>query len=75
MRCFPVRDGALLAARPLASNGDLVVVYLHGIQSSALELVESARMLRESTGAAVIPLDLRGHGLSSGRRGDLDHIG
>lgn len=43
VRCFPMRDGALLAARPLASDGDLVVVYLHGIQSSAPELEESAR--------------------------------
>lgn len=32
-------------------------------------------MLRESAGAAVIPLDLRGHGLSAGPRGDVDHIG
>lgn len=75
IRCFHMRDGALLAGRQLASDSDLIVVYLHGVMSSGTEFEDGARMLRESTGAAVIRLDLRGHGLSAGTRGDINHIG
>ncbi len=75
IRCFRMRDGALLAARSLASDSGLIVVYLHGVLSSGAEFEEGARMLRESTGATVIRLDLRGHGLSAGTPGDLDHLG
>ncbi len=83
VRCFPMRDGALLAARqlgPLPSEGNgLFVVLLHGVMSSSGELAETAQRLRESTGATVVRLDLRGHGLSTGgsigRPGDIAHIG
>lgn len=70
-----MRDGALLAGRQLASDSGLIVVYLHGVMSSGAEFEDGARMLRESTGAAVIRLDLRGHGLSAGIPGEIDHIG
>ncbi|MBK9090848.1 MAG: alpha/beta fold hydrolase [Holophagales bacterium] len=70
-----MRDGALLTERHLASDSGLIVVYLHGIMSSGAEFEDSARMLREATGAAVIRLDLRGHGLSAGSPGDIYHIG
>jgi|GEM_PF-2026347 len=79
IRCFPMRDDALLAARqlgPLPVNQDgLIVVLLHGIMSSSGELAETARGLRETTGATVVRLDLRGHGGSAGKPGDIDHIG
>jgi non-heme chloroperoxidase len=75
IRCFPMRDGALLAGRQLDSDSGLIVIYLHGVMSSGAEFEDGARMLRESTGGAVIRLDLRGHGLSDGTPGDIDHIG
>ncbi|HEV7504017.1 MAG TPA: alpha/beta fold hydrolase [Thermoanaerobaculia bacterium] len=83
IRCFPMRDDALLAARQLGSlpveKGGLIVVLLHGVMSSSGELKETAQRLRESTGAVVLRLDLRGHGLSTGghdeKPGDIAHIG
>jgi pimeloyl-ACP methyl ester carboxylesterase len=83
IRCFPMRDDVLLAARPLGplpveKNG-LIVVLLHGVMSSSGEFQETATQLREATGATVVRLDLRGHGHSVGgpaeKPGDLAHIG
>jgi pimeloyl-ACP methyl ester carboxylesterase len=83
VRCFRMRDGALLAARtlppPAAGNGGPIVVLLHGILSTGAELETTARELQATTGARVIRLDLRGHGLSAHgpaeTPGDLAHIG
>ncbi len=82
VRCFRMRDGALLAARtlppPVAGRGPIVVL-LHGILSTGAELETTARELQATTGARVIRLDLRGHGLSAHgpaeTPGDLAHIG
>src|SRR5262249_55868783 len=75
VRCFRMRDGALLAARLTPGDSNMVVLFLHGVLSSSLEFDETARRLHEATGAAVLRLDLRGHGLSAGIPGDLAHIG
>ena len=75
LRTFQARDGVRLAARQLTGTGELTVLLLHGVLGSSAELEDAARLLHESTGASVIRLDLRGHGLSAGRPGDVDHIG
>jgi pimeloyl-ACP methyl ester carboxylesterase len=86
VRCFRMRDGARLAARtlPPPASGNrgpspLTVVLLHGILSTGAELETAARELQAATGARVIRLDLRGHGLSAHgpaeTPGDLAHIG
>jgi alpha-beta hydrolase superfamily lysophospholipase len=78
IRCIPMRDGALLATRQVGSipaDSGLIVVLLHGIMSTGAELEETALRLQASTGATVVRLDLRGHGLSAGTPGDVDHIG
>ena len=78
IRCIPARDGALLAVRqtrPIATGSGRIFVFLHGAMSSGAELEKAARRLQAATGATVLRLDLRGHGLSEGTPGDLDHIG
>ncbi len=75
IRCFAVRDGARLAARTIEGPPGITVLYLHGVLGSSIGLAGSAGLLAESTGARVVSLDLRGHGLSEGRPGDVDHLG
>ena len=72
---FRMRDGALLQGRQFASNAPVTVLFLHGVMSSSEEYVETCRQLHESTGAEVIALDLRGHGKSEGKPGDIRYIG
>ncbi|MCR5890892.1 alpha/beta hydrolase [Hymenobacter sp. J193] len=48
---------------------------LHGVGASGAALHEAAGRLQQATGAEVYALDLRGHGRSAGRAGDVDYIG
>ena len=77
VRCFAVRDGATLHAEWLdaAMEDAPIVLLLHVIMSSAQEMQPAAAALHAASGAAVASLDLRGHGASAGRFGDIDYIG
>lgn len=74
-RCWLMRDGTLLASQWLEANSATTVVLLHGVMSSSAELTTTAAMLRQTIGANVMNVDLRGHGRSGGRAGDIDYIG
>lgn len=77
---FARRD---LGPGPETSSGSgTIVLFLHGVLSSGAEpeLEEAAHQLRAATGAEVLRLDLRDHGLSASRAdpghvADVDHIG
>ncbi len=69
------RDGARLAVRHYPAACDTVVVALHGSSGDGIYFHALARNLSESNVAAVYVPDLRGHGASDGRRGDVDYIG
>ncbi len=74
LRCFTVRDGARLAGHLESGiGGGPTILFLHGVSASGAELEPSAHALRAATGATVLRLDLRGHGLSAGAPGDLTH--
>jgi pimeloyl-ACP methyl ester carboxylesterase len=74
--CFKARDGATLHAFVIpAAEGKPIVLMLHGVMSSAAELEPAAQALHAASGAGVVALDLRGHGFSDGRFGDIDYIG
>jgi pimeloyl-ACP methyl ester carboxylesterase len=75
-RCFTMRDGQTLHAAFIAASGERpLVLFLHGVMSSADELRPAAAALHDASGAAIVSLDLRGHGTSAGRFGDIDYIG
>jgi len=75
-RCFRMRDGVVLSARRYDAPGATTnVLLLHGVSSAASELDQTATALRDATNASVLALDLRGHGNSGGRSGDVDYIG
>lgn len=74
-RMFKVRDGASLAASVHPGKADSIIVLVHGVLSSRAELEHTSESLVRSTGATVMNVDLRGHGESEGRFGDVKEIG
>lgn len=74
-RHFIVRDGTRLNASIHPGKPGDFIVLIHGILSRRGELEHTSEMLVRSTGATVVNLDLRGHGESEGRFGDVGEIG
>jgi len=75
-REFAVRDGERLFARRFpAENPALTLLVVHGMTTDSSFFNRTAGLLRAATGAEVYALDLRGHGRSGGRAGDVDHVG
>jgi pimeloyl-ACP methyl ester carboxylesterase len=75
IRQFRMRDGEYLSGRQFVGDGAKTVVLLHGVMSEAARMDSLSARLRERAAATVIALDLRGHGSSGGRPGDVDYIG
>jgi alpha-beta hydrolase superfamily lysophospholipase len=78
LRRYAARDGAALAYRlfePAAapSRPPLVAVLVHGSGGSSANMNVLGHALA-ARGVPAVAMDIRGHG-SSGRRGDIDHIG
>ncbi len=79
-RSFRMRDGIVLASQYLPAASAAVdtkttIVYVHGILGSSFLLNRSSGLLRDAGEAAVVAVDLRGHGSSGGSPGDVDYIG
>ncbi len=72
---FTARDGAALFARRFGDESPVTVLLLHGVTADSSRFVTSADALQKTTGAQVIALDLRGHGQSGGKSGDIAHMG
>lgn len=70
------RDGKKLFSYRYASEGSkTAIILLHGVLSSAFMMNRTAGLLREATGAEVFAADIRGHGRSEGKPGDVSYIG
>jgi|CXWL01.1.fsa_nt_gi pimeloyl-ACP methyl ester carboxylesterase len=72
---FRMRDDIELAAQVHGSDPATTILLVHGVLSSSFPLNSTAGLLHATTGARVVAIDLRGHGASGGRPGDVDHIG
>ena len=70
-----MRDGAELHSQQLVEDSNTTIVFIHGVLSSSFLHNKSSGMLRTAGAAEVIAIDLRGHGQSSGKPGDIDYIG
>ena len=70
-----MRDGETLFARRFPADSDDTILLLHGVTSNSAAFNSTAQMLRETSGAEVIALDLRGHGQSGGTPGHVTYIG
>jgi alpha-beta hydrolase superfamily lysophospholipase len=74
-RSFVMRDGVRLFARQFGTDPATTVLLLHGVGSDSAEMAHSTELLRQSSGARVVALDLRGHGHSGGRPWSVSHAG
>ena len=66
---FPERDKAVTGYHFSCENPSHVLCLIHGIGEHAGRYKRMARILAEK-GIAIVSMDLRGHGISSGVRGD-----
>jgi alpha-beta hydrolase superfamily lysophospholipase len=74
-RMLLARDGTPLAVRVYPAPGATVVLAIHGSTGRGRYYHPLATYLSDRGHATVYALDLRGHGESGGRRGDVDYIG
>ncbi len=73
-RFFTVRDGKRIFAYRFAKKSDNTFILIHGVGSNSYMYNKTAGLLQEATQAEVYAIDLRGHGQSEGRSGDVDYI-
>ncbi|MGM0544033.1 MAG: alpha/beta hydrolase [Pseudomonadota bacterium] len=71
---FEARDGTTLSYRHYPSESDIALILVHGSGTDSRYLATFARELAASGAAAVYTPDIRGHGPSPVRRGDIDYI-
>lgn len=72
---FETRDGQKLFARHFPAESNTTILLSHGVLGNSFLFNKMSGLLREATGAEVYALDIRGHGQSGGRPGDVDYIG
>ena len=72
---FDGRDGEKLYARHFPADSHTTILLSHGVLGNSFLFNRMSGLLREATGAEIYALDLRGHGQSGGRPGDVDYIG
>lgn len=75
LKGFRTRDGAVLSYRHYSSVSEKVLILLHGSGYHSRYLFPLARFISTEGLAHVYTPDLRGHGSSPVRRGDVDYIG
>lgn len=74
-RYFKARDGADRLYRQYDGSSQDVLVLLHGSSADSRYLAPLAGRIAAQTGLTVVTLDMRGHGPSPLRRGDVDYVG
>ena len=74
---FVARDKTMLAIRIYKTTGDSnrIIILVHGSGWHGMQFHAMARRLSSGGHGTVIVPDMRGHGSSPVRRGDVDHIG
>ena len=75
LKSFTARDGTQLAYRHYSSDSDKIVILLHGGGWHSRYFLPLAEFISSEGLAQVYTPDLRGHGLTPKRRGDVDYIG
>jgi len=74
LQSFTARDGTPLAYRHYPADSDKVVILFHGSGYHSRYLMPLAGFISSEGLAHVYTPDLRGHGVTPGRRGDVDYI-
>lgn len=71
---FTVRDKHKIFAYKFPKKSLNTIILIHGVKSGANAHIQTAGMLQRATQAEVYAIDLRGHGKSDGKSGDVDYI-
>ena len=71
---FTVKDNKKIFAYRYPKKSENTIILIHGVKSNAYLYNKTAGLLREATQAEVFAIDLRGHGKSDGKKGDVDYI-
>ncbi|SQH75306.1 Hydrolase, alpha/beta fold family (modular protein) [Shewanella benthica] len=75
LQSYTARDGTLLDYRYYHSDSNKVLILLHGSGWHSQQFFPLAKYISEQGLAQVVTPDLRGHGMSPKRRGDIDYLG
>lgn len=75
LETFTARDGARIPYRHYPTRSDKVVILLHGSGSHSRYFFSLGKFLSSEGLAQVFTPDLRGHGYSPEKRGDVHYIG
>jgi alpha-beta hydrolase superfamily lysophospholipase len=71
---FITRDNQRIFAYQFPKNSRNTIIFIHGVKSDASDYLNTAQMLQKVTKAEIYAVDLRGHGKSDGKLGDVDYI-
>jgi non-heme chloroperoxidase len=74
LKSFTARDGTQLAYRHYSADSEKILILLHGAGWHSRYFLPLAEFMSSEGLAQVYTPDLRGHGLSPKRRGDVDYI-
>jgi non-heme chloroperoxidase len=72
---YQARDGSVLSFRRYPAEANTHLILIHGSSAHGAYLHAFARYLSDRKVANVYAPDLRGHGRSPQRRGDIDYVG
>jgi non-heme chloroperoxidase len=75
LQSFTARDGTQLAYRHYPAESDKILILLHGAGGHNRYFLPLAEFISSEGLAQVYTPDLRGHGPTPKRRGDVDYIG
>lgn len=75
LQSYTARDGTQLDYRYYPSDSNKVLILLHGSGWHSQQFFPLAKYISEQGLAQVVTPDLRGHGMSPKRRGDIDYLG
>jgi alpha-beta hydrolase superfamily lysophospholipase len=71
---FITRDKKKIFSYQLPGKSPNTIILIHGVKSDGSDYLKTAQLLQQATKAEVYALDLRGHGRSQGKPGDVDYI-
>jgi alpha-beta hydrolase superfamily lysophospholipase len=71
---FLVRDKQKIFAYKFPKKSPNTIILIHGVKSDGRDYLKTAALLQQATQAEVYAIDLRGHGKSYGKSGDVDYI-
>jgi non-heme chloroperoxidase len=75
LKTFAARDGKQLSYRHYPARADMVIILIHGSGWHSRYLLPLGEFISSEGLAQVYTPDLRGHGSTPERRGDVDYIG